>query len=62
MDKQFIKDLATVLAIVVIGGFVIGTLAHIFQIGQPSYVVNASHPCVITPVNVQPEPPTPPKP
>jgi uncharacterized membrane protein YGL010W len=52
MDKRFLKDLFKVFIIVLIGGFIIGTLAHVFQIGQPAYVTNASQPCVITPITI----------
>jgi uncharacterized membrane protein YGL010W len=52
MNRKFIKDCAIVIAIVVAGGFIFGTLAHIFRVEQPTYVTNVTQPCVIAPVTV----------
>lgn len=55
MNQKFIKDCARVIALVVAGGFLFGTLAHIFRVEQPSYVTNVSQPCVIAPVTIPAE-------
>lgn len=52
MDRKFLKDCVKVLVVVMAGGFILGTLAHIFRVEQPTYVTNVTQPCVITPVTV----------
>jgi uncharacterized membrane protein YGL010W len=52
MDRKFLKDCVKVLVIVVAGGFILGTLAHIFRVEQPTYVTNVTQPCIIAPVTV----------
>ena len=52
MDRKFLKDCIKVILIVIVGGFILGMLAHIFRVEQPSYVTNITQPCVITPVIV----------
>lgn len=55
MNRKFIKDCIVVTAIVVAGGFIFGTLAHIFRVEQPTYVTNVTQPCVIAPVTLSNE-------
>lgn len=50
MDRKFVQDCIKVIAMVIIGGFLIGTLANVFKVDPPTYVTNVTQPCVIAPV------------
>lgn len=54
MNRKFLKDCVKVILVVVAGGFILGTLAHVFRVEQPTYVTNVAQPCIIAPVNIPP--------